>query len=445
MGLLAQDEGRMATTDDFDGVLTPHFRADAPGAAVAIRQRGEVIHAKGYGLANVEWGLPIATDTVFRIGSVTKQFTAAAILKLAEAGNLGIDDPIERHLPDYPVGERQITVRHLLNHTSGIKSYTGLPNFFPELSQKQLPLPEMIAVFKDLPPDFQPGAKFLYSNSGYLLLGAIIEGVSGQDYATFLAETFFAPLGMASTRYLDDRPITPKRAAGYQLERAVVNATPLAMSWPHAAGALGSTVTDLLRWDAALHGGEVLSPASYAAMITPGTLNDGSETRYGFGLAINRYRDLGNIAHGGGINGFVCGLAHWPGADLTVALLSNIVTFQVEQAMHGLARRALGLPDLTYTPVALDEARLDACAGRYRFDIGPLKLTPLEGGLAGDWPRPKSRFRPMADTVFFLEKDPEVTLAFDDLEAGVYQRLSIQGYGEPVAGRREAEPTKAAD
>jgi len=433
----------MATTGDFDGVLAPHLQPGGPGAAVAIGQRGEVIHAKGYGLANVEWGIPIGLDTVFRIGSVTKQFTAAAILRLAEAGKLEIDDPIERHLPDYPVAGRRVTVRHLLNHTSGVKSYTGLPNFFPELSQKQLPLTEMIAVFKDLPPDFQPGEKFLYNNSGYLLLGAIIEAVSGQDYATHLAETFFSPLGMPSTRYLDDRPITPKRAAGYELGPELVNAAPLAMSWPHAAGALGSTVTDLLRWDAALHGGEVLSPASYAAMITPTTLNDGSEAQYGFGLGLGRYRDLSNIAHGGGINGFVCGLAHWPDADLTVALLSNIVTFPVEQAMHGLARRALDLPDVERTPVALDAARLDACAGRYRFEIGPLQLAPLEGGLIGDWPLPKSRFRPIADNRFFLERDPEVTLTFDGLEAGAYQRLSIQGYGEPVAGRREAEPAEA--
>ena len=436
----------MGTTEDFDAVLTPHFRADGPGAAVAIRKGGEVIHARGYGLANVEWDLPIATDTVFRIGSVTKQFTAAAILKLAEAGKLGIDDPIERHLPDYPVGERRITVRHLLNHTSGIKSYTGLPNFFRELSQKQLPLPEMIAVFKDLPPDFQPGEKYLYNNSGYLLLGAIIEAVSGQDYASFLTETFLTPLGMASTRYLDDRTITPKRAAGYERSPELVNATPLSMRWPYAAGALGSTVTDLLRWDKALHGGEVLSPASYTAMITPATLKDGSATGYGFGLGIGRYRDLGNIAHGGGINGFVCGLTHWPAADLTVALLSNIITFPVQQAMHALARRALGLPDIERTAVAIDGGRLEACAGRYRFEMGPpLKLTPLEGGLAGDWPQPKSCYRPLADTVFFLESDPEVTLTFDEPAGGAYRRLTIQGYGEPAAFHREAEPTKAAD
>ena len=433
----------MATKADFDAVVASHVRAGGPGAAVAVRQRGELIHVAGYGLANVEWGIPIDADTVFRIGSITKQFTAAAIMRLAEAGKLSIDDPIEAHLPDYPVNGRRITVRHLLNHTSGIKSYTGLPNFFAEHSGKALTLVEMIDVFKDLPPDFGPGDKFLYNNSGYMLLGAIIETASGQDYETFLSETFFKPLGMTRTRYLHDQPIVPRRAAGYELAPKLVNAAPISMNWPHAAGALGSTVNDLLRWDAALRGGEVVSPASYAAMSAPGRLNDGSPIRYGFGLLAGRYRDHPVIGHNGGINGFVTSLGHWPDDDLTVVLLSNIVTFPVDQAVHALVRRALGLPDVVRTPLFLDEARLSACAGRYRFEVGPLKMTPLEGGLTSDWPRPNSRFQAIADNVFFLEKDPEVTLTFNELRGSAYQRLSIQGYGDPVPGEREGEPAEA--
>ncbi|HVM98567.1 MAG TPA: serine hydrolase domain-containing protein [Caulobacteraceae bacterium] len=211
-----QERAGMATSADFEGVVEPHYRAEGPGAAIAVRHRGEPIHVRGYGLANVEWRIPIDADTVFRIGSITKQFTAAAILKLSEAGALDIDDPIERHLTNYPVGDRRITIRHLLNHTSGIKSYPGLPEFWASLSNKDLPLPDMIDVFKDLPLDFEPGEKFQYNNSGYLLLGAIIERASGKDYAAFLRESFFAPLGLTSTYYLHDRPVTPKRAAGYE-------------------------------------------------------------------------------------------------------------------------------------------------------------------------------------------------------------------------------------
>jgi CubicO group peptidase (beta-lactamase class C family) len=434
----------MASEADFARVVASHVRPGGPGAAVAVRHRGRLVHGAGYGLANVEWGIPIDLETVFRIGSITKQFTAAAIMTLAEAGRLDVDDPIERHLPDYPVGARRITVRHLLNHTSGIKSYTGLPNFAAELSGKQQSVDQIINVFKDLPPDFEPGERFLYNNSGYLLLGAIIERVSGKDYETYLREAFFDPLGMTQTRYLHDRPIVAKRAAGYERTPEVVNATPLSMSWPHAAGALGSTVNDLLRWDEALRGGKAVSPASYAAMKTPSRLNDGATTPYGFGLGLGRYRERPHVGHNGGINGFVTSLEHFEEDDLTVVLLANIVTFPVEQTVYGLVRRALGLSDTERTLVELSEAQLAASAGIYRFEIGPLRLAPHEGGLIGDWPRPKSRFRAVADDVFFLEKDPEVTLRFDDLRAGSYQRLSIQGYGEPVAAPRGELPTAEA-
>jgi D-alanyl-D-alanine carboxypeptidase len=432
----------MATAADFESIVAPHARPGGPGAAVAVRRRGELIHARGYGLANVEWGAQIEADTVFRIGSITKQFTAAAILKLTEDGALSVDDPIERHLADYPVGDRKITVRHLLNHTSGIKSFTGLP-VYQELMTKELTVPKIIELFKDIPPDFEPGDRFLYNNSGYLLLGAIIEHITGKDYGTFLHDAFFAPLGMPATRYLYDRPVTPRRAAGYERRgREILNAAPLSMNWPHGAGALGSTVTDLLRWDEALRGGEVVSPASYAAMTAPGRLNDGAPITYGFGLRMAAYRGRPLVGHGGGINGFLTQLLHWPDDDLTIVVLSNLVPFPVEQVTYGLARRALGLADTARAPVTLSDKELEACAGLYRFEIGPLKLKAQDGVLTGDWPVPGSRFRPEANDAFFLEKDPEVTLKFSDAEGGAYRELSIQGYGEPALGKREAEPAE---
>ncbi len=397
----------MATTADFDAVLAPHFRKDGAGVAVAVRHHGKLIHCQGYGLANVEWGLPIDADTVFRIGSITKQFTAAAIMKLAEEGALESDDPIERHLPDYPVNGRRITIRHLLTHTSGIKSYTGLPNIMAEQARLDRSVPEVIAVFKDLPLDFEPGEQFLYNNSGYFLLGAIIERLSGKDYATFLHDAFFGPLGIESTRYLLDSTITPRRAAGYELRRgALANASPLSMTWPHAAGALGSTVNDLLRWEAALRQGEVVSPASYAEMTTPGRLNSGGAIAYGFGLGMLRYRERPVVGHAGGINGFVTNLVHFPDEDLTIVVLSNLVTTRVDQITYGLARRVLDLPDLMREPVALSGAELEACAGVYRFAIGPMPLKVEDGGLRCDWPQPASRFLPESAASFFLESDP---------------------------------------
>ena len=239
---------------EFDEVMNGLVRGDGPGAAVAVRLGGEVVHSAGYGLANAEWGIPIDPETVFRIGSITKQFTAAAILRLAADGKLSIDDPLKRHLPDYPVGERRITLRHLLNHTSGIKSYTAMP-VFAEILARDLPLAEIIARFKDAPADFAPGERYLYNNSGYLLLGAIVEAASGQSYEAHLAETFFKPLELTRTSYLHNDPIVTKRASGYSLGPTLRNAPPISMTLPHAAGALGATAEDLLAWEQALRGG----------------------------------------------------------------------------------------------------------------------------------------------------------------------------------------------
>jgi CubicO group peptidase (beta-lactamase class C family) len=428
-------------TSDFDELIADLAPPGGPGAAFAVQQAGAVIHAAGHGLANVEWGIPIDTETVFRIGSITKQFTAAAIMRLAEQGKVDLDDPIERHLPDYPVNGRLITVRHLLHHTSGIKSYTSLPHFFRDLSRTDMPLAQLIDVFKDLGPDFQPGERFLYNNSGYVLLGAIIEACSGKDYATFLADAFFKPLGMASTRYLHDEPIVPKRASGYaEPAGALSNAPPLSMSLPHAAGALGSTVGDLLTWDRALRGGSVVSPASYAAMTTPGRLNDGSPLTYGFGLATLNYRGHAGITHGGGINGFLSNLTHWPDADLTIVVLSNSGAFPIQRAFYGLARRAMDLPDLVRTPVKPSVPDLAAAAGVYALDIGPLTLEASKGALASAFPVPGSLYRPFGKGEFFLEADPEVALHLKDLVDGAYQRLVFDAYGDRVTGRRRTSP-----
>jgi CubicO group peptidase (beta-lactamase class C family) len=422
---------------DFDDVITPLVTPGGPGAAVAVRHRGEVIHAAGYGLADVEWGNPIDTDTVFRIGSISKQFTAAAILRLADQGKLSIDDRVEAHLPDYPVDGRTITLRHLLNHTSGIKSYTAIPEIMQVRGASDVSVSQIIDVFKDRPADFQPGARYLYNNSGYILLTAIIEAVSGKRFEAFLRDELLAPLGLDRTSYLHTRPIVAKRAQGYDLgRRGLVNAAWLAMSWPQGAGALGSTVNDLLAWDAALHSGKVLSPQSYAAMIAPGQLNDGSPIGYGLGVARRPYRDRAVISHGGGINGFITYLAHFPDDDLSVVVLSNLSSFEVERATHTLARRALDLADITRNALTLEPTQLARAEGVYAFPVGPMTLTAADGALQSPFPRAGSVYQPFAVDAFFLESDPEVTLRFEDLRDGAYQRVLFGSYGDPQPGER---------
>jgi D-alanyl-D-alanine carboxypeptidase len=295
-----------------------------PGLSIAIAREGRALVAKGYGLANVELEAPATASTVYRIGSITKQFTAAAIMRLVEAGKMTLDDPIEKYLSDFPTSGRRITVRHLLTHTSGIKSYTSLGPKFWDISRLDYPHDKLVALFKDEPPDFQPGEKFLYNNSGYYLLGVILERVTGESYASHMRKTIFEPLGLSATTYCDLEPIVKHRAAGYDVKLGVVsNAAALSMKPPFSAGALCSTVGDLVTWTAALMDAKVIGSSSLEQMTRPATLNDGKPTTYGFGLGLNDRNGRRVIAHGGGINGFSSYLAYVPSTRLTVVVLTN--------------------------------------------------------------------------------------------------------------------------
>jgi hypothetical protein len=213
------------------------------------------------------------------------------------------------------------------------------------------------------------------------------------------------------------------------------------MTLPHAAGALGSTAEDLLTWELALRGGQAVAPADYEAMTTPSRLNDGAAISYGFGLLDQTYRGHRLIGHGGGINGFVSNLAHWPAHDLTIAIVCNSDAFPVQQAAFALARQALGEPDLTRQPIALDEAALASCAGDYRFELGYLiSFKARDGGLQAHFPSVGSEFRPFGARAFFLASDPEVTLTFDELRDGLCQRVVLGGYGDPSSGTRTSPP-----
>ncbi|HWF75878.1 MAG TPA: serine hydrolase, partial [Caulobacteraceae bacterium] len=222
------------------------------------------------------------------------------------------------------------------------------------------------------------------------------------------------------------------------------NAAPLSMTLPHAAGAMGSTAEDLLAWELALRGGRVVAPTDYQAMTSPGQLNDGSPIQYGFGLMNQTYRGRRIVGHGGGINGFLSNLAHWPEHDLTIAIVSNCDAFPIQQAAFALARRALGEPDLVREAITLDAATLESCAGRYVFDLGQsVAFKVKDGGLTAHFPRFGSVYRPFGERVFFLADDPEMTLTFDGLRDGVCQAMVVGGYGEPVRWTRAPAPTPA--
>lgn len=309
-----------------DDIVQSTYSDELPGASFMVVKDGEVIYSGAKGMANVELGVPLNQSTVFRIGSITKQFTAASILLLEERGKLSIEDTIDIYLPDYPVEyASKITIHHLLSHTSGIISYTGIPGYMNSAKiRRDLSTSDLVDVFKDLAPFSVPGDKWLYNNSGYVLLGAIIESVSGRTYEEFVNENIFAKLEMDNSYYGKHNVIIPNRASGYQvMNDHVENAPFLSMTQPHAAGSLLSTVEDLAKWDRALFSGEVLSEESFRKMTTPGMLNDGQMHTYGYGFIIGETNGMKVVSHGGGIFGFATAGIHVVEANLFVAVFSN--------------------------------------------------------------------------------------------------------------------------
>jgi CubicO group peptidase (beta-lactamase class C family) len=321
-------------------------RKESAGFAIGIEQNGIVRLARGYGYANLEDGTRVTEHTVFRIGSVTKQFTAAAILLLAEDGKLSLDDRLAKYLPTFPRGG-EVTLRQLLTHTSGIRNYTGYPDFLKGQSPRALTGDEMIAYIAGATPayDFDPGTGWSYSNSGYLLLGIVVEKGSGQPLAQVLRTRIFEPLGLRDTRLDDLAEIVPGRASGYDKAAAsptgFANAGFIAMEVAAGAGAIRSTVGDLLKWNDALLGGKLLKPASLRMMLEPARLIDGrlasaaragpaaaaatSEppSNYGFGITTGEQKGRRTIGHGGSINGFNASLTSYPDQKVTIVVLTN--------------------------------------------------------------------------------------------------------------------------
>lgn len=286
---------------------------------VLVAKGGKVVLEKGYGMASFELEVPNGPDTKFRLGSITKQFTATAILQLEEQGKLSVTDAACKYIADCPAAWNAVTIHQLLSHTSGIPSYTDDPEF-PKPKFMRVPLTpiEILMLSRNKPLDFPPGEKWRYDNSGYIFLGVIIEKVSGEKYAAYLRKHIFDPLEMRDSGYDDTAEILKNRAAGYSSgPNGFRNADYLDMSLPYAAGSLYSTVRDLYRWDRALYTGKVLTKASREKMWTP-VMND-----YGYGWGIKQVRNHKQMAHGGGINGFSTFIGRYPSDDAVVIVLSN--------------------------------------------------------------------------------------------------------------------------
>ena len=339
----------------------------SPGLQVAVFKEGKALLVKGYGSANLEQGVRVTNESVFRVGSVTKQFTAAALLLLAEQGKLSTQDKLSKYYPNFPRAS-DITLEQMLHHTSGIHSYTDDASFANE-GMVHRTTDEMVEFIAKLPKtqDFEPGTDWSYSNSAYFILGGVIEKVSGESLSKVFQTRFFGPLGMTHSALDDETEIVLGRVRGYSGAGPgkFTNAPFISMSIPGAAGSIRSTATDLAKWNAALYGGKVLKPATLAAMLAPGKLNSGATSgpamakkmetagapmkghpEYGYALFLSEMEGHRKVDHGGGIYGFSASLSEFPDDHATVVVLSNAIGKDV--GAQGVAKKiealAIGIP-----------------------------------------------------------------------------------------------------
>jgi CubicO group peptidase (beta-lactamase class C family) len=419
-------------TSKFDEYLSAAAKQGFTGSALVAKD-GKVVFSKGYGMANVEWDIPNTPQTKFRLGSITKQFTAASILLLQERGKLSVQDPICKYFDSCPESWKEITIHHLLTHTSGVPNFTSFPDY-----QKTMMMPvtmeSLVSRFKDKPLDFKPGERMSYSNSGYVALGYIIEKVAGETYESFLRKNIFDPLKMADTGYDCPTTILKNRATGYSsMNGKRINSEYLDMSIPHAAGALYSTVEDLFTWNEALFSDKLLSAKSREAMMTV------DKNNYAYGLAVNQQLNRKMVSHGGGINGFNTALARFPEEKVTVVVLRNADYGFSNPGKIGQDLAAIVFGEKYEIPrervaIKIDPKILDAYVGQYELAPSFILTMTREGDslMTQATGQPKFELFPESETKFFLKVvDTQVTFVKDD--KGAVTHLILHQGGDRTA------------
>ena len=419
----AQTPGRAKLVMQIDSLATAALRnGPVAGLSIGVVKGRDTIVMKGYGLADVENDVPATAETVYRIGSITKQFTSAAMMQLVEQGKVSLDDEITKYFPNFPTHGQRILVRHLMNHTSGIPSYTDVGVRFGRVMTLDLPHDSLLAMVQNDSLMFAPGSGFYYNNTGYYMLGMLIEKVTGQRYGDYLAQHLFEPLGLRSTRYCSTAPLIKHRSQGYAVERgALVNASYINMDLPFAAGSLCSTVGDMVKWENALFGGKVVSAGSLAQMTTPAKLTSNRPMPYGFGLAPDTLGSHRAIGHGGGINGFISQEEYFPDDSLTVVVLANTAPAPSAGLARDVARLVLGLPRQGPPPlpndIALDSAQRARYVGQYALQAPDASRSPArvleEGGhLVLEARGQRGQLVPVGPDVFQLKGQPGMRVRF---------------------------------
>lgn len=400
---------------ELDQIVSRTFPADAPGVAVLVAQNGEIKLRKGYGLADLEQGTRVDPANVFRLCSLTKQFTAVAILQLVETGKLGLDDEIPKYVPDYPTRGGKITVAELLNHTAGIPDVDLLRPEWRRRWAEGVTADEFLAATHDRPLDFAPGIDWKYSNNGYALLGKIIEKVSGERYADYVQKHLFAPAKMEHSYYADSQPIIPGRIPGYsRAGKKWLNAPAFSMTGTYAGGALLSTVDDMWSWEQALQSGRLVKTELLARARTEVFLPDGRGSHYGLGWEVDRLGDHPMTCHGGGIPGYSAFELSVPDAGLYVVTLANTESPRPELRILAtlLARAALGLPSVSHLAVSVSAKELEDYVGDYRMGEGAaFKIALKDGALSAQLGRGSRRLMPTAKDEF-TTPDNEILIKF---------------------------------
>jgi len=418
------------------------------GLAVKVVSRGTTLLERGYGFTDLDGQQPMPADAIFRIGSITKQFTAAAILQLEEQGKLKLDDPIGKYLPppylkDSSQPIARVTLQQLLSHSSGIVNFTSLP-WNDSHKAQAVSQQELVAAFAELPLEFEPGTRFSYSNSNYYLLGLVVEQVSGQSYADYLRQHVFAPAGLIETRYCPDAQDYPHATPGYERYTGQLRpARAVATANAFAAGGLCSSVGDLVRWSQALSSGKVIQPESYARMRAPAPLQDGQRSPYGFGLFLGELEGHARVEHGGRIDGFVGLLSHYPDDDFVIAVLANTGSPSVVDKLgEQLARILIGSPEAEPRELPVLEAEAQPLLGTYQIpELGQTLLVVWRDGALrlGPAQAPDENFRLRAQGGgVYLVPELKASIRFE-LESGKARAVLVHQQGHDVRGERVPE------
>jgi D-alanyl-D-alanine carboxypeptidase len=409
-----------------------------PGAAVLVMVDGKPVLRKGYGMADLKKGVKVTPDMIFRIASITKQFTAVAVLQLVQAGKVSLTDPITKYVPDFDTQGKTITIENLLTHTSGLFNVTALDDFIPQTTRDRKPI-EVANLIAGKPLEFEPGSRFKYSNTNYILLGMLIEKVTGRTYAENLSSSITKPLGLADTRYSRDDALMPRHARGYDRESSGQWAPmkPMSMTQPFAAGALESTIDDLAKWTQALADGKAVDAKLLERAWTPYTPTE-SSSDYGYGWFIRSESGERWIGHNGGINGFQSAAVWIPEKKVFVAILRNGMGGPApELLLRRLALESVGRPEPKRVAITLPAETLDRYVGVYVLSPEMKLVISRDGNklFAQRPPGPKVELLAEAeDKFFFLEGDAQFSFTVENNKT---TQMTLRRAGRDSPAKRE--------